>query len=109
MPSLHASHTASKRPATCSGISEHVDYTRHNEDTQTQICSRPTKDTLTADSLTANRFTIINNLKVRDRMTLNKATVGNILYNLQVQRWKCGVHFWSRSIFKCLRVAFTQF
>lgn len=35
-----------------------MDYTRHNEGTQTQICSQPTKDTLTADSLAVNLFTI---------------------------------------------------
>lgn len=37
--------TAATRLATCSGIREHADYTRHNGDTQTQICPRPTKDT----------------------------------------------------------------
>lgn len=35
-----------------------MDYTRHNEGTQIQICSQPTKDTLTADSLAVNLFTI---------------------------------------------------
>lgn len=39
--------TAATRLATCSGIREHADYTRHNGDTQTQICPRPTKDTHT--------------------------------------------------------------
>jgi len=52
----YAPPIAAKRLATCSGIREHADYTHHNGDTQTQICPRPTKDTLTPDSITANRF-----------------------------------------------------
>lgn len=46
VPCLHP-HTVATRLATCSGIREHADYTRHNGDTQTQICPWPTKDTHT--------------------------------------------------------------
>lgn len=53
---------AATRPATCSGIREHADYTRHNGDTQTQICPRPTKDTWTASLLIA--FSIFNIFRV---------------------------------------------
>lgn len=35
---------AATRPATCSRIREHADYTRHNGNTQTQICPQPTKE-----------------------------------------------------------------
>lgn len=54
--------TVATRPATCSGIREHADYTRHNGDTQTQICPRPTKDTRTASLLIAS--SIVNIFRV---------------------------------------------
>lgn len=50
---------AATRPATCSRIREHADYTRHNGNTQTQICPQPTKNTHThmhTHGIAANRL-----------------------------------------------------
>lgn len=62
VPCLHP-HTVATRLATCSGIREHADYTRHNGDTQTQICPWPTKDThpcrQAADAQTHNCSTTV--------------------------------------------------
>lgn len=66
--------TAATRLATCSGIREHADYTRHNGDTKTQICPQPTKDTYThgtASPLIA--FSIFNIFVVWEIMTPDAA------------------------------------
>ncbi len=71
---LSCTPTAATRLATCSGIREHADYTRHNGDTQTQICPRPTKDTHT-DRTTwlLIAFSIFNIFVVWEVMTLDTA------------------------------------
>lgn len=100
--------TAATRLATCSGIREHADYTRHNGHTQTQICPWPTKDThthththRTASALIA--FSIFNIFIVWEIMTLDAAH--NTAADVHVcVDWCCSVQeerFWAVLIFGC--------